>query len=183
MKKILLIIFALLFLNACTSMKVAEVDAKTGYFPTSKKATVTKTIPIDLDKYRSLILVPKPDFIEGQIKNMGYFSEVMSFETLEKNIVTSNLTDKVPSVRDRIGINNAAKYYRNFLWFRVQDTGSGNDRHVQFVLTDPLTMEDYFIADTHLDYVWTGVNDQSNWYPMFNALIDYIKDNSKTYRR
>jgi hypothetical protein len=172
-----------IFLSACTQLKVINTDPKTGYFPASSKATVIKSTPIDLDSKKALILVPKPDFIEGQIRNIGYFDEVISFETLEKNIVAANLSEKVPSVRDRIGINNAAKNYKYFLWFRVDSTGSGNNTHTQFILTDPITLEDYFIVDTHLDYLWSGVNDQNNWYPMFNALIDYIKENSKTYKK
>jgi hypothetical protein len=58
---------------------------------------------------------------------------------------------------------------------------ANRDLYTQFVLTDPLTLDDLFVVETHLDFIWTGVNDQNNWYPMFNALIDYIKSNSKTY--
>ena len=181
MKSYLLAIAAALFLSGCTVLKVVDVDPKTGYFPTSVKATVIKSEPIDLDAKKALILVPKPDFLQAQIKNIGYFGEVISFETLEDRIIKANLTDKVSSITDRIGINNAAKNYKYFLWFRVDHTGTNPHMHSQFILTDPITMEDYFIADTPLDYMWTGVNDQHNWYPMFNALIDYIKANSKTY--
>ena len=56
---------------------------------------------------------------------------------------------------------------------------SNNNSYSQMILTDPENLEDYFITETYLDYAWNGVNDQHNWYPMFNSLIDYINKNSK----
>jgi hypothetical protein len=164
-------------------MKVVEVDPKTGYFPTSSKATVVVSKPIDLDSHKGLIVVAKSEFLVGELRNIHYFGEVISVEDLETRIIQANLTDKVPSVRDRIGINNAAKYYKPFMWLHTDTRGSGTSQYAKFILTDPLTLEDYFVTETHLDVIWTGVNDQNNWYPMFNALIDYIAQNSKTYRK
>lgn len=164
-------------------MKVAEVDQKTGYFPTSTKATVITSTPIDLDSHKALLLIPSQDFVKGQIGNIKYFDEIMTFEDLEKKIIQANLSDKVPSVRDRIGVSNAAKHYKSFLWFRYESKGVGRDQRGRFIITDPITMEDYFVTETKLDYVWSGVNDQNNWYPMFNSLIDYIKQNSRIYQK
>jgi len=48
-------------------------------------------------------------------------------------------------------------------------------------LTDPLDLEDYFICETLLDYEYSGVNDQNNFYPMMNSFIDYIKQHSQTF--
>src|SRR4030067_868418 len=107
----------------------------------------------------------------------------MTFDDLEKRIIAANLATKVPTVADRIGLSNAAKKYKPFMWLRFDTRGGGRDKYSQLVLTDPLTMEDYFITETYLDYFWTGVNDQNNWYPMFNSLVDYIKKNSKTYKK
>jgi hypothetical protein len=95
--------------------------------------------------------------------------------------VRNGLAEKVPSITDLIGISNAAKYYKPFLWLHAKTHGASRDMYTQFILTDPLTLDDLFIVETHLDFIWTGVNDQNNWYPMFNALIDYIKSNSRTY--
>lgn len=176
-------LWVVLSLGACSSMKVTEVDSKTGYFPTTTKASVITSKTIDLDSRKSLLLVPNVEFVKGQIANIKYFDEIMTFEDLEKRIVQANLSDKVPSVRDRIGVNNAAKHYKKFLWFRYEKKGEGRDQRGQFILTDPVTMEDYFVTQTKLDYVWAGVNDQNNWYPMFNSFIDYIKANSRTYQK
>lgn len=172
-----------LWLAGCTSLKVVQPDAKTGRYPTSTKATVLMSKQFDLDARKDLILVPNSDFTVGQVTNMRYFTQVTTAEELEKAIVQKGLSDKVPSVHDAIGLNNAAKYYKPFLWLHWKTHGSGQDVHAQVILTDPLTLDDLLVAETHLDYLWAGVNDQNNWYPMFNALIDYIEANSKTYRR
>lgn len=172
-----------LVVSACTSFKVTPVDEKTGHFPSSIKATVVMNKPIDLDSRKGLLLIPNGEFVKGQIANIKYFDETMTFEDLEKRIVQAGLTEKVPSVRDRIGVNNAAKHYKPFLWLRYEHTGEGRIKTGRFILIDPLTMEDYFITETKLDYAFAGVNDQNNWYPMFNSLIDHIQENSRTYRK
>ena len=182
MKK-LSVAFICLVLSACTSLKVVELDKETGYFPTQTHADTVASKAMDLDARKGLILVSNSDFLKTQIKNIGYFDEVIDFEEMETRIIQHNLGDKVPSLKEKIGLNNAAKYYKPFLWFRVDTRGSGAQEYVQFILTDPLTLEDYFVTETHLDRVWTGVNDQYNWYPMLNSFIDYIKANSETYSR
>jgi hypothetical protein len=172
-----------LLLSACTSLQVVEVDARTGYFPSSTKANAVTSKPVDLDAQKALAVVPNGGFSEGLLTNLGYFDEVITVDELVNRIIAANLTDRVPSITDRIGLNNAAKHYKSFLWLHYESRGTGAQQYRQLVLTDALTMEDYFVSETFLDYIWTGVNDQNNWYPMFNALIDYVKSNSKTYRK
>lgn len=181
MKKILFILFGLtLALVGCTSMKVTELD-KDGYFPSTGRATVVMSKPINLDSRRQLVFVGTSKFVQGQLENLHYFNEVITLDDLESRIIKANLTDKISSINDKIGVNNAAKYYRPFLWLRYNTRQDGSTKYSQFILTDAATMEDYFITETQLDYAWRGVNDQNNWYPMFNALIDYMKQNSRSY--
>lgn len=87
---------------------------------------------------------------------MGYFDEVITVDELVNRVIAANLTDRVPSITDRIGLNNAAKHYKNFLWLHYETRTSGNQQYRQLVLTDALTMEDYFASETFLDYVWVG---------------------------
>jgi hypothetical protein len=180
MVRYLVLILSSVWLCACTSQKVVELDAA-GYYPGRTKATVVLSKPFDLDSRRDLMVVPTNDFLRGELTNIHYFKEVMTFEELQKVIIKSGLTDKVPTLSDLIGINSAAKYYKPFLYFHVKSHGTGAFIYTQFIVTDALTLDDLFIAETHLDFLWTGVNDQNNWYPMFNAFIDYIRANSKTY--
>lgn len=180
-KRIILAI-ALASLTACSVGKVVPVDAKTGLFPAKTQAKVITSKSIDLDARKDLILVPNDDFIKGSITNMNYFKEVIDYKQLETRIIQANLTDKIPSVQDKIGINNAAKNYKDFIWFRFEKiTSDPSNPKMHFMLTDPVTAEDIFVTETDLDYAWKGVNDQYNWYPMFNSIIEYIKLNSKTY--
>jgi hypothetical protein len=177
------IIALALTVTACSSLKVVEVNEGTGYFPGTKRATTTKSIDTDLDKLKGLALVPNGDFTSNMVKNIGYFDEVITFEDLEIIIIKNELTDQVSSVNDRIGINKAAKAYKKFLWVRWDSRKDGSKKYKQLILTDPITLEDIFISETLLDYVWAGVNDQTNWYPMMNSLVDYIKKNSNTFRK
>jgi hypothetical protein len=176
-------IFIVLLVAGCSSFKVVELDPSTGYFPVSSKAQIVSEKPLDLDTRKNLLLVPKSDFVKGMIKNIAYFDELVTFDELEKQIIAANLTSKIPAITDRIGLSNAAKNYKSFMWLHFDTRGEGRSKYSQIVLTDPLTMEDYLIAETYLDFRWSGVNDQNNWYPMLNSLVDYIKKNSKTYRR
>lgn len=169
-------------LTACSVGKIVNVDPKTGLYPAKTEAKVITSKTVDLDKRKSLILIPNDDFVRGSITNMHYFDEVIDYKQLETNIIKANLTDKIPSIQDKIGINNAAKNYKDFIWFRFEKLNSDpSNPKVRFILTDPITAEDLFVSETELDYAWKGVNDQYNWYPMFNSIIEYIKLNSKTY--
>ena len=177
-----MVLLGFVFLAGCTQLKVVEVDPDSGYFPGALgRAAIVKKERFDLDSRKELVLVPNDEFVEGMVLKIDYFDEVMTFDDLERGIVAEGLGDKVPTVDTKIGVNNAAKRYRNFMWLRFAKRREGYYSYTQLILTDPLTLEDYFIAETHLDYGGTGVNDQHNWYPMFNALIDYVKANSATY--
>ena len=182
LKQLTLAVLASVVVAGCSTMKVVEVDSTSGYFPgASKKAVVVKNVKTDLDARKSLILVPNGDFTGEMVRKIGYFDEVINFEDLEKIIVQHNLSDTVPSVSERIGINKAAKAYKAFLWIHWDTRKDGSKEYQQLVLTDAVTLDDYFVAETYLDYIWTGVNDQNNNYPAMHALIDYIRENSKTF--
>ena len=179
-KKITCIIVVSL-LSACTSMKVAKLDPNTGRFPTKTQATVVTNVKTDLDSMKSLLLLPDNEFVKGQIANVNYFDKAITLDELETLIITNNLTDQVPSIRDKIGINKAYKAYKPFLWLRFDTRVADGKTYGQFILTKPDTLEDIFLVEKHFDYVWAGVNDKNTWYPMFNAIVDYIDNNSETW--
>ena len=169
------------FLTACTNMKVAKLDPETGRFPTKTQATVVTNVKTDLDSMKSLLLLPDNEFVKGQIANVNYFDKTITLDELETLIFKNDLTDKDPSIREKIGINKAFKAYKPFLWLRFDTREVGGKKYGQFILTKPDTLEDIFIVEKHFDYVWAGVNDSNTWYPMFNAIVDYIETNSKTW--
>ena len=61
----------------------------------------------------------------------------------------NDLTDEIPTIRGRIGLNKVAKAYKSFLWFRYETRRDGNKTYAQYILTDPLTLEDIFITEKH----------------------------------
>jgi hypothetical protein len=181
MIRVLVVLIGLLFLNACSLLQPAELDPRTGLFPTLKRADVLVSKKFDIDKRKSLILVPDHEYEKTQIQNIGYFEQVVTFKELEQLIEDNNLSAKVPTVRGRVGVSNAAKHYKPFLWFKFKMKQKGDKYFGQFVLTDPISMDDIFVTETDLDFEERGPTDQDNFYPMFNALIAYIQKNSKTF--
>lgn len=173
-----------LALSACgTQMKVVKKDAETGYFPTQSKTNVVTNKRVNLDAKKSLLVTGgKDSFLHKMVANVGYFDQIIDVEDLRAEIIKNNLTDQVPSIQDQIGLNKAAKAYKPFLLLKWDKREDDDDNDfAQLVLEDPLTTEKYFVAESKLDFQWDGVNDQKTWYPMMNALIDYIKANSDTY--
>lgn len=85
-------------LIGCAAMQVAELDPETGRFPTTITATVVKSEKVDLDAMKGLLLLPDNDFFQGQVSNIHYFDETITFDDLEKLIIQNNLSDQVPSV-------------------------------------------------------------------------------------
>ena len=177
-------VILVVFLVGCgtTAFQVTERD-ESGYFPALGEAEVIKRIAVDLDKHRELVVIGDSDFFDGQLESIGYFKEIMRIPELEVAIVREGLSDRVQSVQDRIGLNNAAKHYKPFLWLRADTRRDGRKHYGQLILTDATSLEDIFIVETYYDTIWTGVSDQQNFYPMFNALIDYIDENSATYQK
>jgi len=172
---------AVLALGACgTQMQVVNTDAKTGYFPTGEKVLKGTTLTsekVDLKRYGEIILVPRNDFDKGMVQKLGIAKEVIDIEQLQTRVVQANLTDKVPSVSDRIGISNAARYYKPFLWVRYDFGGQVRGKEAKLIVTEADTQKDVFVASIPLDYVWAGVNDQNARYPLYNALLDWVKSN------
>lgn len=165
-----------------TALQVVPIDQSTGYFPTTVKAHVVKSVAIDLDSKKALLLAGG-GFTAPMVRNIGYFDKVIDLEQLQRQIVQQKLSEQIPSVSDPIGISNASKKLGGFLWLHWHNRVDGSKKYMQLKLTDPTTLDDDFVAETYLDTFWTGVDDQHNTYPLINALIDYIKKNSKTFRK
>ncbi|WP_300978490.1 hypothetical protein [Flavobacterium sp.] len=136
----------------------------------------------DLDKNKQLLVVPNSAFMKGMTEKIGYFDRIITFDDLEKEIIRDHKQDEVGALSGKIGINNAYRKYKKFLYLKFDDNPNKNNR-IQLKLVNPENFDDIFIADTGYDPVWSGVNDQNTFNPLFNALIVYIKENSKTYKQ
>lgn len=170
-------------LSACSTFEqVHALDPGTGYLPTGPngptvKADVTIDKKVDMSKYKGLLLVTGGDFIHQQVTTIGGFTEIMDIDDLEKHIITAGLQQQVPDIQGLIGMNNAYKYYKPFLWFHFFHKKDGNTDYAQFIVTDPGTGEDVFTTQKSFNVMWAGVNDQNTWYPLFNSYIDWLREN------
>ena len=98
-----------------------------GYLETGNGGQVAKAQTVVADKvdwqdFKALALVTGSDFIIQQVRNLGYFGQVIDLPELQRRIVEKNLQDRVPSLSDRIGINNAARSYGRFIWVHNCET-------------------------------------------------------------
>lgn len=177
--RVAVLLAALVPLAACTVGQAVKPNPETGYIGTGDSAKMAQTVlakPVDLTKYRKLVVVTAGDFAEEQTRNLAAFEEVIDIEELQRRIVAADLGEKVPSVSDRIGLSNAARHWQPFLWVRYDTENRGGKLYGRLVVTEAATLTDVFIAEKHLDYVWKGVNDQNTFYPMFNSLIAWLKE-------
>jgi hypothetical protein len=83
----------------------------------------------------------------------------------------------VPSLNEPIGLNKLYRAYKPFLWVSFKRVQKENKPYLQLTVTNPDNLEDVFVSEIYLDYVWAGVNDQNTRYPLFNALIEWINQN------
>jgi hypothetical protein len=157
----------------------------TGFLPTNShgEAAQAQTLvadKIDMRSFKPLALVTANESTITQIRSIGYFTEVISLVELQRRVVEKNVQDKVPSISDRIGINNAARFYGKFLWIHYDTEKRDGKSYVKLVATDPTTLLDVFVAERELVnpmLTWNGYTDQNTWYPLFNSFIAWLKSN------
>ncbi|RTE85473.1 MULTISPECIES: hypothetical protein [Gammaproteobacteria] len=177
--------FAIVSMTGCETYYVlGERDVETGYLKISRNASVeiVENTPVDLDRYKSLLVIKNSDLVRSQVENLNYFEEIMNMSELEDEIIDNELTDKVPSLNQAIGLTNASNHYREFLVleFKVIRFDQSHRVDTELSLYDPATAQYLFLAKTTVN---VSFNDQQNVYPLYNKLIDYIEDNSQTYDR
>ncbi|WP_374584186.1 hypothetical protein [Pseudoduganella sp.] len=181
-KTIFTISIALLTLAGCgTQGKVAKVDQKTGLLTTDVgvigTATVVTAKQVSLKQFKPMVFVSATQASIDQVKTIGYFDEVLDIDGLQKLVIANNLQEKVPSLNDKIGLNKLYRAHKPFLWVYFKRINKDHKQYMQLIATNPETLEDLFVSEVQLDFVWSGVNDQNSRYPLFNALITWIQQN------
>ena len=181
MKKNLTLFILLIVAFSCGTVgKVTELK-ENGKFAASKKAKTIKSIPFDLDSHKSLLVVPNNDYMLGMTKNIEYFNEVLKFEDFELAIIRDEKQEEVGALSGKIGLSNAYKKYKPFLYIRL-DENEEKPNYLQLKLINPEKSEELFVAEIFMDFVWVGVYDKNTFNPLFNELIEYIKSNSATHQ-
>jgi predicted HAD superfamily phosphohydrolase YqeG len=102
---------------------------------------------------------------------------VANYDDLQKLVIVNNLQDKVPSLNEPIGLNKLYRAYKPFLWINFKRVQKENKPYLQLIATNPDTLEEVFVSEVFLDFLWAGVNDQNSRYPLFNALIEWLNKN------
>ena len=176
------VLLLLIFITSgCSVLKVSE-RGKNGYFSATKSATTVLAKSYNIDDFKELLLVPNGTYMNGMAGNINYFDKVITYDDLETEIIKSGLQDEVGAIAGKIGINNAYRKYKKFLYLRF-DANKDQKNILQLKLINPENFEDLFIAETLYDQVWSGVYDSNTFNPLFNEFIKYIQMNSATYKR
>lgn len=179
--RIFISLIFLLLIQGCTSMTVVKrTEKKNGYFyvNTVQSKIVTSIDSFAVDEFKPLLVVPKNDFVLGMSQNLEFFSEVITLEDLEKRIIESNLQENVPSINSYIGLSNAYKYYKPFLYLSLGPNVRDKKTYQQLKLLNPKTGKEIFLSEMESSYP----NDQGVWYPLFNSFVDYLRRTSKSYK-
>lgn len=184
MKSLWIACVAAALLAGCgTQLKVAQIDEKTGLIKsdigTVSAATVIVAKTIPLNQLKSMAFVSGGgEYGVEQLKAIKYFEQVLTYDDLQKLVIANNLQDKVPSLNEPIGLNKLYKAYKPFLWVRFKGVRKENKPFLQMIATNPDTMDEVFVSEVQLDYIWAGVTDQNARYPLFNAFIEWVRKNS-----
>lgn len=181
LRSIPILLASLLVLTGCaTQMKVAQLDPTTGTLKSEvgqvTQAKVLTAKSVSLARFGGSAFVTNGgDYAVDQLKATRLFPEVLNFDDLQKYIVANKLQDKVASIAEPIGLSRLAAH-KPFLWISFKRVNKDNKPHLQLIATDPTNLEEVFVAEVYLDFVW-GVNDQNSRYPLFNALIEWARKN------
>lgn len=84
------------------------------------------------------------------------------------------MQNEIPTINSLIGLSNASKKYKSFLYLTLQSVQRDHHQYAQLKLFNPKTGEYLFSSEMQLGYP----SDQGVFYPLFNSLIDYLQRHS-----
>lgn len=178
------VIISLICFNCCkTTSKATELNPNSKRFPAKsyKAVTVLKRINVGADTLKTLLIVPTQDSWIELGKKINYFKEVMTIVDLQKDIIAKGLTNKIPTISDRIGLYNACINYKPFviLNLSVRDLGTAGVR-TRLSIYDPIRSDITFQNEVRLNLMWEGYTDQKVLYPLLNSFVDYLNEQKQS---
>ena len=110
----------IMLLTSCGSFdKVTTVNPNTNYFPAKKKkqasVIVLKNVSVSADTLKTLLVVPTTDYWLQMGQNLNYFNVVLTYDQFQSVIVREGLSEKIPNVYDKVGLNRAYNVYKPFV--------------------------------------------------------------------
>jgi hypothetical protein len=153
-----------------TAIKVREkydVDA-------TKQLAFVRTNIGELEKYDS--------YFEASLRAIGYFGKVMRKSEFERYLIQNDKLGTVSSLDGFAGLSQASKNFGRFLVvdFSIQPD-IGYEVGLRMSVVDPATAKEVLKVE-HGITNWGGL-DGTLFQPMFNVLIDWIEENSTTFRK
>ncbi|AZA88491.1 hypothetical protein EG349_17810 [Chryseobacterium shandongense] len=179
----------LALISCSPTLKVKQLDEKTGQLPTETKIMPNEVLTeknINLNDFNQFLFIKKSgvnmekyeSYVTQTLKNIGGFKKIYTQTELEQYVIQNNLTDKVTSISDNIGLLNLQKQVGNFLVCEsnVEFLG-GYNYQFTFKITNPATAETV-LDIKHQAFNWGGL-DRPLFNPVFNYYIDWTKKNTK----
>lgn len=167
-----------------STLKVTELDEKSGYFPASQKIPhdgVVVYTQYNAEKYSPMLYVKTDEkdkkynaFFIDSFTRTRKFKKVVGKSELEEYVFKNNLAGKVTSVSDVIGLHNLQKEIGNFLVVEPYvEWKGGYNFEAEFKVLDPADGKVVFHVRNKA-FNWDGL-DQPLFFPMFNAFMDWIE--------
>jgi len=183
MKINLKIIYVLIVVTTLSYAQNSETDK---LFKTTIVTNVTKSDTINLDDYKSLIIIPSGVQFSEYFEKINYFDKFQTFDEFEKEIRKSEFKKEVGDFWGKDGFINAYTKYKKFLCLIINQDRKNKiikmslykpDTKEMFTVVGELKIQNIGIS-AGTDYVENGTYES-----MLNELVHYIKANSKTYMK
>ena len=187
--KILVLLVSLVLFSCSPTLKIKQLNPETGKLPTETLISPEEIIiekSININEYKQFLFVKKSglnmekyeQYILGTIANIGGFDKYYIQSDLEKYVIQQNLTDKITSISDNIGLLNLSKNVGKFLICESNvEYKGGYDFTFEYKVINPTNAE-VVLHIKHNAFNWGGL-DRPLFNPVFNKYIDWLKANKK----
>lgn len=178
MKQLLkILLFSLIFIS-CSSLKPKKIDSKSNYFPSknNKNVVVIVNKKVDPQRLKTLLIVPNSDYYLELGKNLNFFNQVMTFSQLEDEIIKAGLAEDVGTISNKLGLSIASKKLKPFVILHTTQKHKPKlGLYRSIILYDPQKGENIFENEIKINLMW-GRSDKRTIYPLYNSLLDYLRN-------
>ncbi|MCH5598098.1 hypothetical protein [Niabella ginsengisoli] len=174
-----LVVFSVAICLICNKITAQTASSNSERFPTTghKEVTILKKTNVNADTLKTLLIVPNNTSWIEIGKKLNYFKEVMTLSELQKDIIAKGLSDKIPSISDKIGLYNAYKNYKPFvILINSNEDLKAQGFRTRLSLYDPMRSDMIFRNEVRLNLMWEGYSDKKVLNPLLNSLVDYLSE-------
>lgn len=181
---VLAVALPVLFLSACADVKPKPINPSTGLFPTGTVLdgdAVQVNTPFD-PKFKRLVYIKVPEdkpkdfsqFYATELRNSKLFDQVAEKSDLEAIVLQKELTEKVPSVSDLVGLHKLAQSIGPFLIVEPYFEWKGGYNYMgQLKAIDPETGKTVLQLQQKA-FNWAGL-DSPLVYPLLNGFLQWAR--------